>query len=250
VTAERPIRRAKGSGPISRAPCPDCGKLIARQCAGTVDRPDGTRHRCHHSARRGSTVCGGRGSHGGNARQVKAKAAERVAEAQAIEVYRAYSPNGGNTPVDVVGELARVVAEIARFKDFLGERVAALSAQEWRHDHPARDRVRAEVALYGQALDRTARVLVDVSRLGLEEQTRAAGGRLERARADRIVAAFEAALAGLGLPAERQREALGRAAFELMHLAADNDLPAQLAAGHGGPGADLRGLAAAAPLGW
>jgi hypothetical protein len=153
---------------------------------------------------------------------VKRKAAGRVAEAQALAVYERYSPNGG-APLNVLAELARVVAEIARFKDFLGERVAALSAQEWRHDHPARDRVRAEVALYGQALDRTARVLVEVSRLGLEEQAKAAGGRLERARADRIVAAFEAALAGLGLPAGRQREALGRAAFELMHLAAGDD---------------------------
>jgi len=213
MTGDRPISRGQGGGPISRAPCPDCGKVIANQCAGTVDRKDGTRHRCHHSARRGSTVCGGRGSHGGNARQVKAKAAERVAEAAAIEIYQRHRPDGDTSTIDVFAELAAIVAEVRGFKDFLGRQVERLTAAEWQPGHPGRDQARAEVRLYAEALDRTRIILTDIVKLGIEERAAASRGRLmllERAKADRIVHGVEVALGKLDLT-PRQWERAGPA---------------------------------------
>jgi hypothetical protein len=72
---------------------------------------------------------------------------------------------------DPVGALLRLATEIVAFKDFLAGRVAELRAQEWRFtDDRGAEQLRAELSLYERALDRTARVLVDVNRLGLEER--------------------------------------------------------------------------------
>src|SRR6266536_3657599 len=141
---------------------------------------------CPNWAMTGQQVCA---SHGGITRQAKAAAARRAAEAKAVEVYRAYSPNGDNTPVDVVGELVDLVREVRRFRDFLGSRVSELSADQWSYEHPARERIAAEIGLYERALDRSGRLLADVARLGLLEELTAAVTRrrvqLERARVRR-----------------------------------------------------------------
>jgi hypothetical protein len=109
-----PVNRSGGVAPIKQ-PCPDCGKLIARQCVGSVDRENGSRHRCHRPARRGTTVCGGRGSHGGNAPQVKALAARRVEQAKAVAVFERYSPDGPRH-VDVPADLAAIISEVRNWQ--------------------------------------------------------------------------------------------------------------------------------------
>lgn len=108
--------------------------------------------------------------HGGRSPQAKRRAAERVAEERARELMDKYTAAAG--PVqDPVTELLKVAGEIAAFKDFLGARVAELRAEEWRFtDAKGGEQLRAELALYERALDRTARVLVDINRLGLEER--------------------------------------------------------------------------------
>lgn len=147
------------TGPIKRG---DGERPIKHQCE--AHKRDGSR--CRLSAVHGSTVCH---KHGASARQVRDAAARRVSEAAVMRAYERYSLNGhGPEPVNVLDELAAVVTEIARFKDFLGSRLAALSADQWRFDHPDRARVRAEVELYGHALDRTSRVLVEVARLNID----------------------------------------------------------------------------------
>jgi hypothetical protein len=106
-----------------------------------------------------------------------------VAEAQALAMYERYTPDGhgsnGHGPVDVLAELGRLVAEVRRFADFTGARVAALTAGDWRPDEP---RAAAELALYERALDRAGRLLTEVTRLGLEDVGR------ERAMRDYWVA--------------------------------------------------------------
>lgn len=190
------------TGPVG---CPDCGQPITRQCAGHVQRARGGReagHRCHQSARRGGTVCG---AHGGAAPQVRAAAARRVAEARALAVYERYAPNGQH-PVDVWAELAALVAEVRRFTDFTGSRVAALTAGDWRPDEP---RAAAEVALYERALDRAGRLLTAAAALHLDdvERERAAEELWAHRRvAEVATAAIEAILRRLGHPDPRRDE--------------------------------------------
>ena len=171
--------------------------MLTRQCAGVVDRPDGTRHRCHRTARRGTTVCGGRGSHGGNAGQVVAKAAERVAEATALAVYERYSVNGDG-PVDILGQLGHLAGEVTKFLDFATGRIAALSADQWAAgDQPA---VHAAVGLFERACDRAGRLLTDLARIGvaaIEADT------LNQRYGDEMADAIAAVLARYGLNPRR-----------------------------------------------
>ncbi|HEV8275465.1 MAG TPA: hypothetical protein VGQ26_07190 [Streptosporangiaceae bacterium] len=144
-----------------------------------------------------------------------------MAEARALAVFQAHSPNG-DTPVDVISELASLVREVTRFRDFLRDRVSELSGDQWSYEHPARERITVEIGLYERACDRSARLLADVARLGLEDLERRAADHqalLERARAERIVAGIDEVLAVLDLD-ERQWELAPRAmAALLLHLA-------------------------------
>jgi hypothetical protein len=170
------------------------GPLGGRQCTARSKR---TGQRCKRAPITGGTTCW---LHGGAAGQVQRKAAERVAEARALATFEQYSPNGRSPePVDVLAELAVLVREVTAFKAFAADRLRALSADDWR---AADAGVAAEVALFERAADRAGKLLVDVSRLGIEDlERRAASQRalLERARAERIVAGFDDALAFLGL---------------------------------------------------
>jgi hypothetical protein len=150
--------------------------------------------------------------HGGAAGQVQAAAARRVAEAAALVMYEAYSPApNGDGPVDVAAELLRLVAEVRRFADFTGGRVAALTAGEWRPDEP---RAAAEVALYERALDRAGRVLAEVGRLGLEERAYKLAERVTQAQAAQATAAVERILVRLGHPHPRQDPAVAAVVVE------------------------------------
>jgi hypothetical protein len=165
----------------------------------------------------GQEVCG---RCGGKSPQAKRAAARRVTEAKALEVVARYAPNGGQA-VDVPAALAAIISEIRGFAAFMGERLAAFTADEWHYSHPDRDKILAEVRVYERAIDRAGRILVEVGRLGVEAAIAGVAERLERGRAERIVAAFEAAVAAM--PDDLRREALGRFAFELMHLEDGDD---------------------------
>jgi hypothetical protein len=133
-------------------------------------------------------------------------------EARAIAVFQAHSRNGDHAPVDVVGELIALVREVRQFRDFLRSRVGELSVDQWSYEHPARERIAAEIALYERACDRSARLLADVARLGLEDLERRAAAQqalLERARAERIVAGVDDALGLLNLSDEQWQQVPG-----------------------------------------
>jgi hypothetical protein len=96
--------------------------------------------------------------------------------------------NGALAPLeDPVGALLRLATEIVAFKDFLAGRVAELREQEWRFtDDRGAEQLRAELSLYERALDRTARVLVDVNKLGLEERALRNAERVAERQGDQI----------------------------------------------------------------
>lgn len=64
--------------------------------------------------------------------------------------------------------LLNVASEINGFKDYLADRVSEIRAESWRYSGAQAEQLRAEISLYERALDRTARVLVDVNKLDLE----------------------------------------------------------------------------------
>ncbi len=153
-----------------------------------------TGKRCGRAPLKGSKVCI---MHGASAGQVRRKAADRVATAEAIDVVGRYVPGSVGTPVDVPAALAAIIGELRAFSAFMGQRMAELTASEWRYDHPDRPAIRAEVALYTRALDQAARILVDIGRLGVEAAIAKQASQIERARAESITSAFHTAAAGL-----------------------------------------------------
>ncbi len=149
---------------------------------------------------RGATVCV---AHGGRAPQVKAAAARRVAEAEVTAAAERYARTAG--PVDdPLSALLAVAGEITGFKDYLAARVAELRAESWRYAGATAEQLRAEVGLYERALDRTARVLVDINRLGLEERRTA----LAESQGALIAGAMLRVLDALNLTAEQQAAAV------------------------------------------
>jgi hypothetical protein len=192
------------------------GPLGGRQCTARSKR---TGQRCKRAPIIGGTTCW---VHGGAAGQVQRKAAVRVAEARAMATFEHDSPNGRDPePLDVLAELAVLVREVTAFKDFTADRLRALTADDWR---AADAGVAAEVALFERAADRAGRLLVDVSRLGIEDlERRASSNRalLEGARAERIVTGIEHTLTLLGLDEEQWNRARGALASMLLWLAGE-----------------------------
>lgn len=133
-----------------------------RRCRATNRRGS----QCGRTAPLGSRVCS---FHGAKSPQAKRKAAERVAEQADQAVYARYAPDASPLE-DPIGALLGVAGEITGFKDFVGARVAELRAEGWRYRGEAAEQLRSEVAVYERSLDRAARVLIDISKLGLEER--------------------------------------------------------------------------------
>jgi hypothetical protein len=188
------------------------GEPMKRQCRATAA---GTGERCRLPPIIGGFTCH---KHGSSARQVKAAAARRVTEAKALAVWQAYSPNGEARPVDVLAELAHLVAVVTGFARFAEARLAALGEDDWQPDNPAREAVMAEVRMFERAQEAAGRILVDVAKLGIEAAVVSQAERLERSRAERIVEAFEVALGVLDLPAGQRARAGAAMAAMLLHL--------------------------------
>lgn len=97
---------------------------------------------------------------------------------------------------DPVGALLRLASEISGFKDFMASRVVELREQEWRFtDHRGAEQLRAEIALYERALDRTARVLVEINKLGLEERALRNAERVAERQGEQIAVVIKRILA-------------------------------------------------------
>jgi hypothetical protein len=127
-----------------------------------------------------------------------------AANEQAKAVIEQYRPSGGilGNPVTALLQLAQ---EFADLKDYLAAKVAELDPERWAATGVQGEQIRAIVAAYERALDRTAKVLVDINKLDLEARLVKLQERIEDAQAAVIFAGVERALGEIGLTVE-QRE--------------------------------------------
>jgi hypothetical protein len=181
-------------------PDPSTGRCAARTSRGP----------CKKHPIRGAAVCRW---HGGAAPQVKAAAARRVAAHEAL----AALARRGVTPVgNPLAALAELAGEILAVKDVFRERAAQLGEETWRYeDAKGAEQLRAELALYERALDRSARVLEAIARLKIDERLAAVTEQQGQTLAAVVVAVLERL--DLGEQAARVRELV---AAELERLAA------------------------------
>lgn len=91
--------------------------------------------------------------------------AERDAAASLAEI--GYEPIG-----DPIEELADVAAQAKALMSFFANKVADLGSLRYRSEGGT-EQLRAEVSLYERAMDRTAKLLEALGRLGLEEHRQA-----------------------------------------------------------------------------
>lgn len=157
--------------------------------------------------------------HGGKAPQVRAAAARRVVEADAI---KAVSAMGSWSPVtDPLSALADVAGEVTAVKNFLRGLVDEIVRREQAADASpisgAMDRLtgaetlrsvddkggeqlNAKFQAYMNMLDRTVSTLATIAKLNIDERM----ARLDAARAELVMEALRRALAELGLAGEAQ----------------------------------------------
>jgi hypothetical protein len=163
----------------------------ARRCKGHKTNGDP----CNNYAIVGGVVCH---AHGGRARQVKAKAAERATE----DKMRAKLARMDVTPVaDPLTELSRIAGQVVAWKDAIADLVNDLTAV--RYSTEGGEQLRAEVALFERALDRCEKFLTAMARLNIDERL----ARISEQQADLIMRAVTGGISDLGLPHEQQVEA-------------------------------------------
>ena len=127
--------------------------------------------------------------HGAKAPQVRNKATMRLVEAEARTLLeRLGEPEPLGHPVE---ELLAVAAECREWLGVLREMVADLGTFT-TEDHAAVERAGALVEIYERALDRTARLLVDMTKLDLESRRIELDAERARVMFDAIQTAFRA----------------------------------------------------------
>ncbi|MGC2295308.1 MAG: hypothetical protein WA695_01255 [Candidatus Dormiibacterota bacterium] len=141
--------------------------------------------------------------HGGALKRSRAAAQRRLAEAKATKAIAREKL----TPVDdPIGALRELAAEAIALKRYFGERVAALQSVRYEGHGGAGEQVRAEMTLFGQMFDRSAKLCESLARLGLDDRV----ARIEEAKVVLLVAVLEKVLASPELALDPGRQARGR----------------------------------------
>lgn len=178
-----------------------------RRCWARSKKRDGDQ--CGGVALAGQNVCR---YHGGSTPQALRKAEQRIAEAEVEEATRRALAVLDIAPVDnPLTALSEVAGQILAWKDALAERVNEINGEIRYKDGRGAEQLRAEVALYERALDRSITALSAIARLNIDERLAAINER----QADAVITAIEAALAHAGVTGERAVEAKKVAARHL-----------------------------------
>lgn len=147
--------------------------------------------------------------HGGAARQVKAKAAERVVAEEARTAFGRLADH--SMPVtDPLTELTKLAGDVVAWKDFLAGRIETLENLRFE-DAKGSEQIRGELVLFGQALDRCNTVLATVAKLNIDDRL----VRISERQAEAVIAAIDAALDAADVPRERRADAKRAAASHL-----------------------------------
>lgn len=164
-----------------------------------------TGHQCAKSVVEGATVCR---YHGGNAPQVRAKAAERVVETEVRKMLAELDV----TPVDdPLTEMSRLAGQVVAFKDAMAKMVNDLQERIRYQDDKGSEQLRSEVAVWERALDRCNTVLGTMARLKIDERLAA----ISEKQAAVVIAAIDAALDAADVPRDRRPDARKAAARHL-----------------------------------
>ena len=107
-------------------------------------------------------------------------------------------------------ELASLVSEVLIYKDYCAEQVAKLRGDH-RYEGRSGEQLRAEVALYERSLDRAGKLLIEWSRLNIDERLM----RIEEAKAATIIEVIRRSLASADLTDSQRKIAEATAIKEL-----------------------------------
>lgn len=186
-------------------------RFKTRQVGREADRPDPCgaqtraedKHPCRLPPINGSGRCR---FHGGASPTVKAKARRQQVEGELRELAGKLAAPAVDNPLEALSMLA---GEVTAWKDFLAEKLLALSTLRYTGEHA--EQIRGEVVLYERALDRTVSVLTSIARLNVDERLAAIGER----QAAMLEGALDAALDALGVSVEDKQRAWEGAAAHL-----------------------------------
>lgn len=146
--------------------------------------------------------------HGGNAPQVRnAKARERL-ETAAMRLV----PNlVTGEPIDPIARLIELAREADAFRAGVVQLVNKLNNRIRYQDDKGAEQLRAEIVVYERALDRAARLYLDLCKLNLDERLM----RIREREALAMLAALDAGLGDAGLTDEQQQAVKGATARHL-----------------------------------
>ena len=168
---------------------------LKRQCKA---KSKGSGERCKRRPMAGADVCL---AHGGGARQVKAKAAERLLTAK----IRGELAKADIEPItDPAAAYADLAGEQWAFKELARQQIEVLEAwHSWSEG--AGEQIKATVQVYTAALAQMQKTLADMLRIGLSaEALRAAKERPSREQAEALQRVIDGLLGGLDLSAEQR----------------------------------------------
>ncbi|MFJ5984325.1 hypothetical protein [Lentzea sp. NPDC092896] len=150
--------------------------------------------------------------HGGSAPQVKAKAAERVAQQQFDKAMSQALASLDVAPVDnPLTVLAELAGQAVAFKNALAQRVNHLQDNIRYQDARGSEQLRSEVALWERALDRCERFCVSMARLNIDDRL----VKVEEAQIELVLAALDAGLIAINVGHDQRIEAKVAAARHL-----------------------------------
>lgn len=172
--------------------CPKRCGVLHTKCSGHRQRAGHEGEPCNAQPMRGTEPPRCR-RHLGGGLTAKQQAADYDLQRRAARLADLAGPVRAVDVEDVLGEHLRLAGEALRWKEVLAGLVSSLSDVGYRSR--SGEQIRAEVKVYGEALDRVDRVLTNIGKLRIEERLAA----VEEAREARMRAVLVAALDALGL---------------------------------------------------